>query len=501
MFWFIIIKTMKDKIEKLLKEANVPFEFIPLPEGLPMDVPSHMKFYGDTMQHALATMIYKTEKGLVAVSRRGDTKVSSKKLRESLGIKRLSLATEEDMRSLSLMPGLVPPLGHSIPIYIDQKLMEIDYFFDGTGDKVIGLKMGIKDLLKLNKATVGDFTSKEKGGSIKRVLSGITPSGNTLHLGNYAGAVKPQFDLLEKGVESYYFVADLHALTTIQDKDKLEKCIINNVFDYIALGLDPEKGIYFRQSDVPEHSMLAIVLANYIPFGLTNRMHAFKDKLAKGISKEKINMGLFNYPILMAADILLYKPDGVPVGEDQRQHVEFARGTARFFNKTHGETFPIPEPLIQMGNASKVIGTDGERKMSKSLGNVVNIFDDEEVIRRQIMESYTDPNRKHTTDPGNVEGNPIFVYHDIVNDNKDEVEDLKKRYREGKVGDVEVKEKLFEAHVRKFGEPRRKRKELENNVGLAKEILENGAEKARKVAKETMDQVYQVVGITNKLNR
>jgi len=494
---------MKDKIEKLLKDAGVAYEFIPLPEDLPMDVPSHMNFYKDTLEHALATMIYKTEKGFIAVSRRGDTKVNSKKLRKFLGIKRLSLATEEEMKSLGLTPGLVPPLGHSIPLYFDQKLKDIDYFFDGTGHKLFGLKMRVDDLLKVDKATIGDFTIYDELSTlkIKRVLSGITPSGSTLHLGNYAGAVKPQFDLLEKGVESYYFVADLHALTTIQDKDQLEKCIINNVFDYIALGLDPEKGIYFRQSDVSEHSMLAIVLANYVPFGLTNRMHAFKDKLAKGVSKENINMGLFNYPILMAADILLYKPDGVPVGEDQRQHVEFARETARSFNKAHGAIFPIPEALIQKGYTSKVIGTDGERKMSKSLGNVVNIFDDEETIRRQIMGSYTDPNRKHPTDPGRVEGNPIFIYHDIVNDNKEEVEDLKKRYREGKVGDVEVKEKLFAAHMRKFAEARKKRKELENNIDLAREILEKGAEKARKVARETMKEVYEVVGITNKLSR
>ncbi len=335
---------------------------------------------------------------------------------------------------------------------------------------------------------------------IKRVLSGITPSGETLHLGNYAGAVKPQFDLLEKGVESYYFVADLHALTTIQNRDLLEKYIMNNVFDYIALGLDPDKGIYFRQSDVPEHSMLAIVLANYIPFGLANRMHAFKDKLAKGVAKENINMGLFNYPILMAADILLYKPDGVPVGEDQRQHVEFARETARNFNKVHGKTFPVPQVLVQKGDFGRVIGTDGQRKMSKSLGNIISIFDDEEIIRKQIMGSYTDPNRKHADDPGRVEGNPIFIYHDIVNDDKSEVEDLKRRYREGKVGDVEVKQRLFEAHKRKFAEARRRRKELENDINLAKKILKIGAEKARVVAQKTMKEVYEVIGITNKLS-
>jgi len=190
----------------------------------------------------------------------------------------------------------------------------------------------------------------------------------------------------------------------------------------------------------------------------------------------------------------------VPVGEDQRQHVEFARETARAFNRVHSDTFPEPQVLIRNGDAGKVIGTDGERKMSKSLGNVVTIFDDEEVIKAQIMGSYTDPNRKHSTDPGKVEGNPIFIYHDIVNDNKDEVADLKSRYKEGKVGDVEVKEALFEAHKKKFADARKKREELEENIDLAKKILAKGAEKASYVAKETMGEVYEIVGIKNRLN-
>jgi len=348
---------------------------------------------------------------------------------------------------------------------------------------------------------VADVTldQKEKV-KIRRVLSGITPSGNQLHIGNYIGAVKPQFDLSEKTEASYYFVADLHALTTVQDREKLESNIVNNVLDYIALGLDVEKSVYFRQSDVLEHSQLAIVLANYVSFGLTNRMHAFKDKLAKGVAKESINMGLFNYPILMAADILLYKPDGVPVGEDQRQHIEFARNVAKSFNKTHQETFPIPEPLIGKGNEGKVVGTDGERKMSKSLNNQIDIFSDEAVIRKQIMGCFTDPNRVRATDPGKVEGNPIFIYHDLINDDKKEVEGIKDRYRKGKVGDVEVKERLFKAHMRLFKEARKKRKELEKKPEIARKVLKDGAEKAREFAKETLAEVYKIIGITNKLN-
>lgn len=503
---------MKDKIEPIvknylerLKKLEIQCEIIEHPEMV--DVEEVLRYIGKSTSESFSTLIMKANNEFIAVVRRDDTKLNQKALRKVLktdSVRMLSLGEFEEFTGLP--KGAAHVLTPVSRTFIDKRIFESNIVYGGCGSLVYTGKYFSEDLKKIPNSTIVDIceevqTGSLEDGSIKRVLSGITPSGNTLHLGNYAGAVKPQFDLLESGVESCYFVADLHALTTIQDKDRLEKCIINNVFDYIALGLDPEKGIYFRQSDVPEHSMLAIVLANYIPFGLTNRMHAFKDKLAKGVSKEDINMGLFNYPILMAADILLYKPYGVPVGEDQRQHIEFARETAQHFNRAHGNVFPIPEPLIPAGSRGRVVGTDGDRKMSKSLGNVINIFDDEKEIRKQIMGSYTDPNRKTATDPGRVEGNPVFIYHDVINDNNAEVEDLKSRYKEGKVGDVEVKEKLIEAHKKKFGEARRRRKELENDINLAKKVLEMGAEKARKLAKETMKEVYEVVGITNKLNK
>jgi len=218
----------------------------------------------------------------------------------------------------------------------------------------------------------------------KRILSGITPSGNTLHIGNYYGAVKPQIELQDTH-ETNYFVADLHALTTVQNAKQIEENVVGVVLDYLALGLDPEKCVFFRQSDVPEHSQLMVVLGNYVSYGQMKRMHAYKDKLQKGAGEESINMGLFNYPILMAADILLYKPDGVPVGEDQRQHIELARDIAENFNKTYDrEVFPLPIPLIREG-VGRLVGTDGERKMSKSLGNIIGIFEDYTVIEKQIM--------------------------------------------------------------------------------------------------------------------
>jgi tryptophanyl-tRNA synthetase len=327
-----------------------------------------------------------------------------------------------------------------------------------------------------------------------RILSGITPSGSELHIGNYFGAVQQQI-ALQYTAETHYFVADLHALTTIQDREVLEKNIKGVVLNYLALGLDPDECVFFRQSAVPQHSQLAVVLANYISYGQMQRMHAFKDKLQKDADVGSINMGLFNYPILMAADILLYKPYGVPVGEDQRQHIELTRDIAENFNKAYGkEVFPLPEPLISK-EVGKIIGTDGTRKMSKSLGNIIGIFEDEAVIKKQIMSCFTDPNRKKATDPGKVEGNPIFMYHDLMNENKEEVEDLKKRYKAGEVGDVEVKEKLFVAHQKFFADARKRRQKLENYPETVEEILTEGARKAREFAEKTLQETYDVIGI------
>ncbi len=332
-------------------------------------------------------------------------------------------------------------------------------------------------------------------GRQRRILSGITPSGHNLHIGNYFGAVKAQIALQDQVDQTYYFIADLHALTTVKDRVALEENIRNVVLDYLALGLDPNKSVFFRQSQVPQHAELAIVLANYIGYGQMQRMHAFKDKLQQGQTIEDINMGLFNYPILMAADILLYKPYGIPVGEDQRQHIELTRDIAANFNRTYGQdVFPLPEPLINQ-ETGKIVGTDGQRKMSKSLDNVIGIFDDPATIKQQIMGSYTDPNRRHATDPGRVEGNPIFLYHDLINDDTAEVMDLKKRYELGQVGDVEVKEKLFAAHQRLFGAARERRTKLVANRDQVSSILADGARKAGAFAQQTLEEVYITVGL------
>jgi tryptophanyl-tRNA synthetase len=331
---------------------------------------------------------------------------------------------------------------------------------------------------------------------IKRVLSGITPSGGNLHLGNYFGAVKPHIMLQETVEEAFYFIADLHALTTVHDKKQLEYNISNVILDYLALGLDPDRAVFFRQSMVPAHTQLAIVLANFISYGQMQRMHAFKDKLQAGTDVGSINMGLFNYPILMAADILIYKPDGVPVGEDQRQHVELTRDIALSFNKAYNkEIFPLPEAIIGKDQFGRLVGTDGARKMSKSLNNVVGIMDSQDVINKQIMKCYTDPDRIKATDPGKIEGNTVFVYHDLINQNKQEVDELKQRYLQGTVGDVEVKQKLILAHEELFAQSRERRQKLVQDKDLVNDILQTGASKAKLIADKTLEEVYENIGI------
>ncbi|OGG04160.1 tryptophan--tRNA ligase [Candidatus Gottesmanbacteria bacterium RBG_16_52_11] len=333
----------------------------------------------------------------------------------------------------------------------------------------------------------------------RRILSGITPSGDgTLHIGNYLGAVR-QFIEIAKSNQCFLFVADLHALTTVQDRKALERNTETLILNELALlaGLGSLENItFFRQSDVPLHAELQSVLNNVTPVGFLRRAHAYKDKLAKETAEDEINLGLFNYPILMAADILLYKPDYVPVGRDQKQHIEITRDIADRFNRTFGkQVFKLPEPYIPE-EVAVVLGTDGKRKMSKSLGNIISIFEPEEEIKKQVMSTYTDPKRIHADDPGHTEGNMVFAYLEFFGDKK-KVADLKAKYTEGKVADVEVKEYLFESLMKTFRPAREKYRELKSDRKQVQEILESGAAKARITAAETMKAVREAAGLTN----
>lgn len=319
-----------------------------------------------------------------------------------------------------------------------------------------------------------------------RVLSGMQSSGSP-HLGNYLGAMKHHLEM-QKQHECFYFIANYHALTTVRDKKKLEESTHELAIDYLSLGIDPEKTIFFRQSDVPEHTELCWIFNCITGMGLLERAHAWKD--AKSGKRKETTAGLFDYPVLMAADILIYKPDLVPVGRDQKQHVEITRDIAVTFNDTFGETFPLPEALIDEKTAV-VPGTDGA-KMSKSYGNVIEIFADEKMLEKQVLSIKTDSTPLEK--PKNPEACTVFHLFSLVA-SPQEVKNLREKYLAGNFGYGEAKKMLFQKLLELFQPYRQKRIELQNNLDYVEKVLKTGAKKAREVARKTIDEVRAKVGI------
>ena len=323
---------------------------------------------------------------------------------------------------------------------------------------------------------------------MKRVLSGVQPSGQP-HLGNYLGAMLRHVAHQEE-FESFIFLANYHALTTIRDGERLRELTRELAIDYLAIGLDPEKTVLFRQSDVPEHTELAWILSCITPLGLLERCHAWKDAQNKG--KKDISAGLFTYPILMAADILIYKPDLVPVGKDQKQHVEVARDIAEKFNHLFGETFPLPEPNINE-EVQTVIGTDGE-KVSKSYNNTIALFGTDQELKKQVMSVVTDSTP--IEDPKDPEKCNVFkLYSYFATDN--ETENLRDKYTAGGFGYGDAKKALLEKLLKILGPARQKRVELEKKLDYVEEVLQAGAQNARQVAHKTLNEVREKVGLTS----
>ena len=321
---------------------------------------------------------------------------------------------------------------------------------------------------------------------VKKVLvSGIQASGK-LHVGNYFGAMQ-QFVEYQDEYEAYIFVANFHALTTIKDPARLREDTRNVVLDYLAVALDPRKVTLYTQSDVPEVAELAWYFNCLVTMPWLMRAHAFKDAGAK--SKE-INVGLFDYPVLMAADILIMHPDAVPVGEDQRQHVEMTREIAEKFNSTYGEYFKPPKELIKPG-AAVIPGIDG-RKMSKSYGNDIKLFASDDEIRKQIMSIVTDSKQKGES--LNPDTDNIFALHKLFS-SKEQLRDLVSQYKAGSIGYKESKELLVENIVRFVTPMRARRDELAKDTGLVEQVLKSGSEKAQVKAGETMSRVRKLIGV------
>ena len=327
----------------------------------------------------------------------------------------------------------------------------------------------------------------------RRILTGDRPTGQ-LHLGHYAGTLANRLRLQES-YECFFIVADLHTLTTRparQDLARLGENIREMVLDYLAVGIDPERSAIFLQSAVPETYELNLIFEMLVSVPRLERVPSLKE-MALAADLEAMPFGLLGYPVLQAADILLPRATLVPVGKDNEAHVEVAREIARRFNGLYGEVFPVPE--VMLGEVPSLVGIDGQAKMSKSLDNAIFLADDARTVEEKVRRMYTDPRRVRADIPGTVEGNPVFAYHDAFNPDRAEVDDLKARYREGRVGDVEVKARLTQA-LNAFLDPiRERRADFARHPGRVEEVLQEGTKRARQEAIVTMAAVRDAMGL------
>ena len=328
------------------------------------------------------------------------------------------------------------------------------------------------------------------GSGRARVVSGMRPTG-PLHLGHLVGALN-NWVPLQAQYDCFYFVADWHALTSeYADTSQVVENTYAMVADWIAAGLDPEKSTFFVQSLVPEHAELFLLLAMVVPVPWLERVPTYKEQQEDLKDRDLSTLGFLSYPLLQTSDVTMYDARFVPVGADQVAHLELSREAVRRFNNVFGDVLVEPQPLLTP--VSRLPGLDGDKKMSKSIGNTIDLADDADTVVKRVRQMYTDPKRVRADVPGTVEGNPVFVYHDAFNPDTVEVDDLKARYRAGKVGDVEVKTKLAKALNNYLDPIRRRRAEVLAKPGFVKEILHEGSNKARTVAAQTMDRVRDAV--------
>ena len=327
----------------------------------------------------------------------------------------------------------------------------------------------------------------------KRILTGDRPTAEGFHLGNYVGSLANRVKLQDE-YDTFILQADLHLLTTrTSNLDEIQRNIRGMALDYLAVGLDPEKCTFYVQSLVPEVLELLWLFMALVSVPRAQRIPTLKEQV-RDLKLESASMALLAYPVLQAADILMVKGDCVPVGKDQLSHIELTREIARRFNDSFRPVFPIPEGLI--GDVPTLPGIDGGAKMGKSLGNAIFLTDDAETVTKKVMRMYTDPTRIHATDPGHLRGNPVFTYHDVFNPDKEEVEDLKRRYRRGKVGDVEVKQRLARA-LNAFLDPIRERHaHYEARKGFVEEMLLQGTKRARAECQHTLEEAREAMGLT-----
>lgn len=335
----------------------------------------------------------------------------------------------------------------------------------------------------------------------KRILTGDRPTG-LLHLGHYVGSLKNRIALQDQ-YECFFIIADLHLLTTKPTKDEVLKTrehIHEMVLDYLACGIDPSKSTIYLQSACPAVYELNLIFEMLIPINRLTGLPSLKEMARNAhIDEDRVSFGLVGYPVLQSADILMPRAHLVPVGKDNEPHIELCRDIARKFNQLYGEIFPLPEVLLS--DVPTLVGTDNQGKMSKSAGNTIFLSDDAAAIEKKVRGMYTDPNRVHAHIPGTIEGNPVFIYHSLFNDDKREVEVLQQRYREGTIGDVDVKMALSKA-INRFLDPiRERRREFEKQKGLVEKIIYEGTLKMIEISNQTLKEVKSAMGLSGTWNK
>lgn len=335
----------------------------------------------------------------------------------------------------------------------------------------------------------------------KRILTGDRPTGK-LHLGHYVGSVKSRVAMQDR-YSCFFIIADLHMLTTKPSKDDIiasRDHIHQMVLDYLACGIDPSKSVIYLQSAVSAVSEINLIFEMMISLNRLTGLPSLKEMARNAhIDEESVPFGLVGYPVLQAADIMTAKAHLVPVGKDNEAHIELARDIIRRFNMIYGDILPMPEALLS--DTPSLVGTDGKGKMSKSADNCIYLSDDAKTVEKKVRGMYTDPNRVHAHVPGTVEGNPVFIYHDLFNEQKDEVQDLKERYRQGSVGDVEVKQALAAAINRYLAPIRERRLAFEGQKGLVEEIIYDGTVKMNEIANQTVKEIRSAMGLSGTWNK
>lgn len=482
----------KDLVEKLKKEKINDLKLIK--HKAMFDVDDYIAELGISYENGVSTLIFKSEKGYIGIYRRDDRKVDTGKLKKLLNNKKLEKASSQEVENnFNFTVGSVGVYHKNLKYVMDKKLLEKDFINGGAGDPTYDIRLKPVDLQKLSKATILDFTiPSERVAKKRKILTGDTPSGK-LHLGHFVGTLENRVKL-QYEFETYILLANVHAYANdFTQSEKINNSVYEVFLDNLAVGIDPNISTIYLESGIPE-------TYEFYSFFLTmvRQARAFRNPTVKEeIIYKKLDptIGFISYPILQAADILQFNADLVPVGEDQLPIIEQVREIARDFNKVYGQTFVVPKAKV--GRVARLVGTDGKLKMSKSGGNSILLSDDEKTLKQKVISIFTDPNRIHASDPGKVEGNPVFIYHDTFNQNQEEVEDLKSRYKLGKVGDIEVKEKLFNV-LNKFLKPiREKRKYYEDRPDEAKEILIEGTKRARKVVQNNIKIFREKIKINN----